>query len=268
MVRRESRLARRSTPRHPPAPGRAVPDPNGGSDDRFGDLGDHSAAEKLADLDRAESKKQPPPRRREPGRSYMWVVGVAGVIAIAVVAINSLPNAGRGSSGPEVGKPIPKFAAPSAAGKLEGDPNVKQDKDDAGAPNDTPACEVRLPGALRSCDYTSKPLVLTFIVPGAKDCERFADRLQRVQKRYTDVNFILVVSGVSEDRVRSLVADHGWTYPVAIDRNLSIFNTYRISLCATTVFAYRGGIVRASKIEAQQYSDAELEAAIRATEAR
>lgn len=249
-----------------------------GGEDRFGDLGPgrpprperDSAADKLADLDRRDAREaeRQAPRRREPGRSYMWVVGVAGVIAIAVVAINSLPNAGRGSSGPQIGKPIPKFAAPSAAGTLKGDPNVKQSKDDKGAPNDTPACDVRLPGALRSCDYTSKPLVLTFIVPGAKDCERFADRLSFQQKRYTDVNFVLVVSGVSEDRVRSLVADHHWTFPVAIDRNLAVFNTYRISLCATTVFAYRGGIVRASKVEAQRYTDAQLEQAIRATEAR
>jgi len=30
---------------------------------------------------------------------------------------------------------------------------------------------------------------------------------------------------------------------VAIDRNLAVFNTYRISLCATSVFAYPGGSV-------------------------
>jgi hypothetical protein len=243
------------------------------AEDRFGDLGgggEDSAAEKLADLDRRdeEAERQRPPRRREPGRSYMWVVGVVGVIAIAVVAINSLPNAGRGSNGPVVGKQIPKFAAPAAAGTLKGDPNVKQDKNDDGAPNDTPACEVRLPGALRICDYTSKPLVLTFIVPGAKDCERFADRLQFVQKRYTNVNFVVVVSGVSEDKVRSLVADHHWSFPVAIDRNLAVFNTYRISLCATTVFVKRGGKVLSTKVEAQKYTDTQLEAQIRATEAR
>jgi peroxiredoxin len=239
-------------------------------EDRFGDLGGTSAGERLADLDRTDPE-QPPrreQRRREPGRSYMWVVGVAGVIAIAVVAINSLGNAGRGIEGPTVGQPIPKFAAPSATGNLKGDPNVKQSKNDDGAPNDTPACEVRLPGALRSCDYTSKPLVLTFIVPGAKDCEAFLDRLQRVKARYPGVNFLGVVSGTGEDRVRKLVADHGWTFPVAIDRNLAVFNTYRVSLCATSVFAYSGGIVRSSKVEAQQYTDAQLNAAIRATERR
>jgi hypothetical protein len=256
-------------------------------EDRFGDLGEERprpepeepspkpagtrAGDQLADLDRAdqaEAARRAQQRRREPGRSYMWVVGVAGVIAIVVVAINSLPNAGRGSSGPVPGRPIPKVAAPSAAGTLKGDPNVKQSKDDSGAPNDTPACDVRVPGALRSCDYTSKPLVITFIVPGVKDCEGFMDRLERLKGRYPGVNFLGVVSGAKEDRVRSLVADHHWTFPIAIDRNLALFNTYRVSLCATSVFAYRGGIVRASKVEAQRYTDAQLNAAIRATERR
>jgi hypothetical protein len=110
--------------------------------------------------------------------------------------------------------------------------------------------------------------VLTFIVPGAKDCERFLDRIQRVKGRYPGVNFVSVVSGADEDRVRKLVADHGWTFPVAIDRNLAIFNAYRVALCATAVFVYRGGTVRTSKVEAQKYTDAQLNAAIRATERR
>jgi hypothetical protein len=247
-------------------------------EDRFGDLGEPRegtpepregtrAGDRLADLDRRDEENKPP-RRVEPGRSYMWVVGVAGVIVIAVVAINSLGNAGGGSHGPKVGDPIPKFAAPSATGDLKGDPNVKQSADDDGAPNDTPACEVRLPGALRSCDYTSKPLVITFIVPGAKDCEAYVDRLQRLQPRYRGVNFLTVVSGAGEDRVKSLVQDHHWTFPVAVDRNLAVFNTYRVSLCATSVFVYQGGKVRATKVEAQQYTDAQLNGAIRAIQPR
>jgi hypothetical protein len=243
-------------------------------DDRFGDLGEGRAGrpragDRLADLDRTEPEpRRGQPRRREPGRSYMWVVGVAGVIAIAAAGINSLGNAGRGINGPQVGKPLPRFAAPSATGNLGGDPNVKQSKNDNSTTNKVPACDVRLPGALRSCDYTSKPVVITFIVPGAPACEGFLDKIQRIKGRYPKVNFLAVVSGVHRDRVKQLVADHGWTFPVFVDDNLAVFNTYRISLCATSVFAYRGGIVRGTKVEAQRYSDAQLDAAIRATEAR
>jgi hypothetical protein len=244
------------------------------SEDRFGDLGGRrpSAGERMADLDRTDPEKPRggPPRRREPGRSYMWVVGVAAVIVIVVVAINSLGNPNRGSRGPAAGRALPRFAAPSATDPRapDADPNVKQSKGDNGAPNKTPACEVDVPGALRSCDYTSKPLVLTFIVPGAKDCEAFLDRVERVKGRYPGVNFVAVVSGAHKDRVAKLVKERGWTFPVAVDRNLAVFNTYRVSLCATAVFAYRGGIVRASKVEAQSWSDARLRAAIEATRRR
>jgi hypothetical protein len=244
-------------------------------EDRFGDLGGGSAADKLADLDRIDEererrRREEAPRRREPGRSYMWVVGVAGVIAIAVVAINSLPNAGRGSSGPLPGTTIPKFAAPLALGPAgdDDDANIKQSKDDTNTNNNTPACDVTTPGAMRSCDYTSKPLVLTFIVPGAKDCEAYLDRIQRLRPRYPRVNFVAVVSGAKKSKVDDLVRDHGWTFPVAVDHNLSLFNTYRISLCATSVFAYRGGVVRESKVEAQRFTPAELATAIGATTLR
>jgi hypothetical protein len=241
--------------------------------DRFGDLGGGtSAGDKLADLDRTDPEQpaRREQRRREPGRSYMWVVGVAGVIAIAVVAINSLPNAGRGSSGPVVGQPIPKFAAPQALGPASKDldANIKQTKDDTNSPNKVPACEVRVPGTLRICDYTSKPLVLTFIVPGAKDCESYLDRIQRIRSSYPRVNFVAVVSGKDKDVVDRLVTEHAWTFPVAVDKNLSLFNTYRISVCATSVFVYRGGIVRANKVEAQKYTEAQLATAIGATTLR
>ena len=105
-------------------------------------------------------------------------------------------------------------------------------------------------------------------LPAMVNDPAFVDGLQSLRPRYPGVNFLTVVSGAGEDRVKSLVADHHWTFPVAIDRNLAVFNTYRVSLCATTVFAYRGGIVRATKVEAQRYTDAQLNAAIRATQAR
>jgi peroxiredoxin len=242
-------------------------------EDRFGDLGESRprtrgggtrAGEKLADLDRADSERRPtPPRPRQPGQRYMWVVGVAAVILIVVAGINSLPHAGAGISGPTVGKPLPRFAAPTALGpKSDADPNTKQSASDTGASNKVPACQINVPGALRICDYETKPLVIAFIVPGAPDCEKFGDRLQQLKPRYPGVNFVVVVSGVNQGRARTLVQDHGWTFPVAVDHNLAVFNTYRVAVCATAVFAYKGGIVRQSKVEAQRFNDAQLNAAI------
>jgi hypothetical protein len=235
-------------------------------DDRFADLGTGAtrAGDRLAELDRDQPEPRPqPPRRR--GR-YTWVVGVAAVIAIAVVYLNSARHENRGNDGPPVGKPMPRFAAPDARGPLDGDPNINQSASDP-SPGNTPACEVRVPGALRSCDFTGKPVVLTFIAPTA-ECERFVDRVDRLRGRFPGVSFLTVVSASSKDKAASLVRDHGWREPVAVDRNGAILTLYRVSFCATVVFAYRGGGVRATKTTAQSWSDAQLATAIRATERR
>jgi hypothetical protein len=245
-----------------------VPDDH---DDRFGDLGappseGTRAGEKFAELDRTQPEEERP--KAQPRRpNYTWVVGVAATIAIIVAGINSLPNAGRGTRGPAVGKRVPVFAAPSATGPLKGDPNVKQSPTDTTAPNKTPACNVHLAGVVRVCPPFTRPYVITFIVPTSA-CENFLDRIQRVLPAFPQVNFLAVISGTGKGHARSLVASHRWTFPVAVDDNLAVFNEYRISLCASIVFAYRGGTVRSTKVEAQHWSDATLRATIAATAAR
>jgi hypothetical protein len=233
------------------------------SGDRFADLGPGtSAGDRFEELD----TQQPEPQARPPGRrrgAYTWVLGVAGVIAIAASALNSLPNAGRGLHGPAAGKPLPRFAAPSAKSDADGDPNVKQSANDGTAANKTPACDVHLPGALRLCDYTSKPLVITFIVP-TQTCEHFLDRVEAMRSRFPGVNFLAVVSAHT-DRARSLTKQKGWREPVAVDRNGAVLSLYRVGICATTVFAYRGGVVRTTQIKTQDWTDAQLAAAIKAT---
>ena len=51
------------------------------------------------EAERKERERQAPGPPR-PGGRYTWVVGVAALIVIIVVAFNSLPNAGRGYRGP------------------------------------------------------------------------------------------------------------------------------------------------------------------------
>jgi hypothetical protein len=232
-------------------------------DDRFADLGSGTrAGDRLRELDENEPPRRPDPPRR--GR-YNWVIGVAVVIAIGAAGLNALPNAGRGYHGPAVGKPLPHFAAPSATSSADGDPNIKQRTGDRTA-NKTAACDVRVPGALRLCDYTSKPLVLTFIVP-TQACEDYLDRVDRIRARFPGVNFLAVVSAPTK-RARALVASRHWGQPVAVDRNGALLTLYRVGICVTQVFAYRGGIVRATQIKAQDWSDAQLAAAVTATERR
>ncbi len=237
-------------------------------EDRFGDLGagepdpERSAAEQLAELDATEEPPKPPEPARPSGR-YTWVVGIAFLIVVIVVGINSLPNAGRGFRGPEVGSVIPAFAAPSATGRSDAVANVKQSPGDKNARNKTPACEVRGPDVVNICDLRRrKPLVLAVIVPGPPRCEQQLDRVQRVSRELPEVQFAAVVSGKSRGDVAKLVRNHGWTFPVAVDRDLAVFNLYRVGLCPTTVFANRGGRVKETRIR-RLLTEAELRTAAR-----
>jgi hypothetical protein len=45
------------------------------------------------------------------------------------------------------------------------------------------------------------------------------------------------VSRRSLAEAKALVRRHGWTFPVALDRDAAIFNLYGVGDCPTTVFA-------------------------------
>jgi hypothetical protein len=223
-------------------------------EDRFGDLGPsggRSTAERLNELDELaaaeerESQPKPPPR---PAGRYMWVVGIAFVIALAVAGLNAIKHSGGGLKGPETNKVLPAFAAPLATGNLDGVANVKQTSKQSKQAGAKPACQVHLPGSITSCALSRKPLVLSVLVPGVKQCEAQLDLYQRLQSRYPRAQFAAVVSSAKREKVAALVRRHGWTFPVAVDPDFAIFNLYRVAVCPTTVFAFRGGRVNSTAI--------------------
>jgi hypothetical protein len=223
-------------------------------EDRFGDLGPsdgRSTAERLNELDELaaaeERDAQPKPPPRPAGR-YMWVVGIAFVIALAVAGLNAIKHTGGGLKGPEVGKPLPAFAAPLATGQLDGVANVRQRAKQSSQAGARPACDVHLPGSVTSCALSRKPLVLSVIVPGVKQCEAQLDLFQRLQSRYPRAQFAAVVSSAKRAKVAALVRRRGWTFPVAVDPDFAVFNLYRVAVCPTTVFAFRGGRVQSTTI--------------------
>jgi hypothetical protein len=231
------------------------------TEDRFGDLGPsdgegaraQSPAQRLAELDELdlaqerESKPAGPPPR--PAGRYMWVVGVAFVIVVIVAGVNALRHSGGSLRGPAVGRPLPRFAAPLATSSLNGDANVKQRAKQSNQLGKVPACQVHVAGSITSCALSRKPLVLSVIVPGAKKCEGQLDLFQRMAATHPRAQFAAVVSGGSHAKVAALVRRHGWTFPVAVDRDLSVFNLYRVAVCPTTVFAFPGGKVQSTSIK-------------------
>ncbi len=227
------------------------------TEDRFADLGSgdgkQSPAQRLAELDEldlAQERKSkpagPPPR---PAGRYMWVVGVVFVIAIAFAGVNALRHSGGSLHGPPLNRPLPQFAAPLATSSLDGDANVKQTRRQSNQLGAEPACQVHVPGSVTSCALSRKPLVLSLIVPGATRCEAQLDLFQRMAGAHPRAQFAAVVSGGSHAKVATLVRRHGWTFPVAVDRDLSVFNLYHVAVCPTTIFALPGGMVKRTSIK-------------------
>ena len=230
-----------------------MPDP----EDRLGDLGapdrkeGPSAAEKLAELDERDPEPDHPSRRPpEPARPsgrYMWVVGVAAFIFLVVLLIHQL-GAGSGTfiRGPEVGEPLPEFAAPLVDGP-KGDANVVPRGTDS---ESTPACDVRVPGSLNICSLEDKPVVISFLFlrGGGAACKAQFDRLERVHRRFGErINVLGVFFERDRGKVRDEVKKNGWTFPIVVDQDGVLTNLYAVGGCPTTVFADRGGRVRLTR---------------------
>ena len=217
-------------------------------EDRFGDLGrdEPSAAERFAELDPGDMEAERREREREtgpprPAGRYTWVVGVAALIVIIVVAFNSLPNAGRGYRGPKEGERIPVFAAPLATGDTEGDTNIKQDNEDDAVENDTPACDVRGAGIFNLCDlFDEKPLVF-ILAADSDECEQELAAAARLSAAMPEIQFAASITTGSRDDAREIIEDTGVDFPVAYDEPPPIlFNLYRVAFCSTA-FVKRGG---------------------------
>jgi peroxiredoxin len=236
------------------------------AEDRFGDLGETrrpSAAERLAAGDAAElaaERKAEQAKAPRPSGAYSWVVGIVFLIAVAVAGVNALSSNGPGALGPRVGQPLPVFAAPLATGPVDGDANVKTRRSQ---PGHTFACDVNGPGALNICQLRNKPVVMTFMFTRLADCTPQMDRVEHIRREFPGVNFVGVVIHQKKPAAAKLVRDHHWGFPVLLDRDGQVSNIYGIGGCPTTVFARRGGTVRATRLG--KLSEAQLRAEVRRT---
>lgn len=238
------------------------------AEDRFGDLGEDrerkpSAAELLAAGDAAElaaERKLEQAKAPRPSSAYSWVVGIVFLMAVAVAGVNALRSNGPGALGPQTGHQLPVFAAPLATGPLDGDANVKERKSQ---PGKTFACDVIDPGAVNVCDLRKKPVVMTFMFTRLADCAPQLDRVERLRKEFPEVNFVGVIIRQKKKDAAKLVRTHGWDFPVLLDRDGQVSNIYGIGGCPTTIFARKGGRVRATRLG--KLSAAQLRAEVRRT---
>jgi AhpC/TSA family len=190
-------------------------------------------------------------------RLYALIVGIAFIAVIAVAGINTISTEEQGVLGAseEGDAPLEQFAVPDARSGVSGDANIAQDDCDAAripCPEEsrrTPACLVDVPGAIRVCDLFHRPLVLSFWFTRGGDCEDQEDVFERAYRRYSErVNFLAIDVRDSDEEVRELIAERGWTHPIGLDRDGALSNLYRVGGCPTFVYAYPGGIQQSTSI--------------------
>jgi hypothetical protein len=177
-----------------------------------------------------------------------WIVGVVALVVLGYITLNTIRTPGQGGAGVRAGSQLPPFAAPLAAGRLDGDASV-QVRAGGGHPA---ACTVRGPDVLNSCELAERgPVVLAFLVVPSGRCERQVGVLDRVRARFPDVGFGAVAIRGSRADVRAAIARGRWRLPVGWDRDGAVSNAYAIAVCPTIVLARRGGTVLKSLIGVQ-----------------
>jgi hypothetical protein len=235
------------------------------AEDRFGDLGSEerrpSAAELLAAGDEAElraERKLEQKQAPKPSSAYSWVVGIAFLILIIVVGLNSLPNAGEGLKGPRPGALMPAFAAPLASGTVDADVNIKANGKE---PGKTLACAVHVQSALNGCDLRRSPSVLVFAGTRGANCLPGFDRVERVRAQFPQVRFAGILIRMKRSDAAKTIRGRGWHFPIAFDRDGQLTNVYGVGVCPATVFAKKGGRVVTTKLGT--LTEAQLKATIR-----
>ncbi|MFN8164311.1 MAG: TlpA disulfide reductase family protein [Solirubrobacterales bacterium] len=190
---------------------------------------------------------------------YSILVGLLFLVLVAIATLHTL-NGGGGEATLGLDRqpapwPLPEFAVPAAAGRLEGDANVAQDDCETAAvpcPADaqrTPACRISTPGAIRVCDLFDRPLVISFWFTKGGDCADQQDVVDAVYERYRGkVNFLSLDVRDDRDTVRGLISQHGWKLPVGYDRDGAVASLYRVGGCPTFAYAYPGGILQSASI--------------------
>jgi thiol-disulfide isomerase/thioredoxin len=164
------------------------------------------------------------------------VAAAAGIVIINLLAGQESKTVGLGEY--RIGEQVDPFAVPDVRSDLEGDANVDRDE----------ACEIEVEGAIRVCDYFSRPLVISFwFTRGAARCVEVQDAFDRVAAKYGNRVGMLSINVLDDrERVEETVVERGWEVTVGHDRDGAVANLFRVGGCPTFLFVAPGGkLVRA-----------------------
>ncbi len=185
-----------------------------------------------------------------------------GLIFLAVIVVATLNTIEGGGDGQTLGLdrlparwPLPEFAVPEGAGRLEGDANVAQDDCETSSlpcpegSRRTPACRIAGAEAIRVCDLFGKPLVISFWFSKGDGCAEQQDVVERLYRRYRGrVGFLSLDIRDGRDTLREAIRRHGWTMPVGYDRDGAVAALYGVGGCPTFAYVYPGGTLQDASI--------------------
>jgi peroxiredoxin len=220
--------------------------------DRVADLDDdlrQVAKERTAEIDRAYAILSDPVCRRQ----YDISIGVApaeggsarvsarrqissrermfaavGVIAALALVATIWVITGRGDvqsqAMGEVNRPAPAFSLQTVAGT-----------------------------SVSLTEYRGKVVLVNFWGTWCEPCKREMPALQAASERLGDKGLAIIgvnltddekLQGISEDAIRSFVAQYNLTYPIALDRDGSVTNAFRVFPLPTSFFIDAQGRIR------------------------
>jgi hypothetical protein len=191
------------------------------------------------------------------GNRYVWFVGLLALAILTYITVNTIVSSGHGSRGLQPGQQLPPFAAPLATSDYPDGADA-----DTGGSN-VPPCRLTNPGALNICRAARRPLVLAFMVVGNGTCTKQLDTMQRMTRRFPQVNFAAVAIKAKRSDIAPVVRKHGWTFPVAYDNDGAVASDYDVVVCPTVTFAYAGGRVMRTALGAATVKDRVLATDIR-----
>jgi peroxiredoxin len=107
--------------------------------------------------------------------------------------------------------------------------------------------------------------VLGFFVTGSSACEKAVDAMQTIapEFRAAGIQFAAVAVRSRPGPVRTLIRKHGWTIPVAYDRDGAVGQSDGVVVCPLLELVRPGGIVAQRLIGKHWAIPTDLAAAVR-----
>jgi hypothetical protein len=171
-------------------------------------------------------------------RPYRRMIGAIGIGIAVVISAALFITRGVGTIGVPPGQRVHWFVAPLAKSTLNGDVTLN------------PHCDPARPkaGAVNLCPWFVRraPVVLGLFVPASGDCVRQIDTMQSVSRQFSGsgVQFAAVAVHTGHSSAAKLVRSHGWTFPVAYDRDGALGQIYGVEVCPLLELVSRGGVVK------------------------